>query len=292
MIQDPGAVKVKQTHLYNIKMKTVSGFAPSSLRQKQFAAPKPVREYHRFIPEQYANTGINPSSNLKEFMQKDIIHPLERDRTSLYQRTSYDLPSRQNKWSLNYGVVCPTEANVPKFQQYKEYYFPKRTSESVEKYKNTYLSTDNVAIKIPKFDTKKKEDFLNMKQQYNFNTESGSSWGPRSYSKSVNNHSSVNYDIITFKGGEGSCDNTANILEKKLINKKKAVGEFNDLTKAFSVNLNKKYEGAYKDNKKTFYHFNGIFTHLYDSSFRNGNIIMPFRKKKENTKEAWGYSKK
>ena len=51
-------------------MRTVSDF--SSLRQKQFNAPNPVREYTRFIPEQFANTGINPSNKLKEFMLKDV----------------------------------------------------------------------------------------------------------------------------------------------------------------------------------------------------------------------------
>ena len=270
-------------------MRTVSNF--SSLRQKQFNAPNPVREYTRFIPEQFANTGINPSNKLKEFMLKDVIHPIQRDRTLLYPNTTYNLQSRKNKWTLDYGVSCATESNIPKFQQYKEYYFPKRTQESVDKYHNIFLPTDNVAIKIPKFEKKKKEDFLNMKKEYNFNTESGSSWGPRSYTKSVNNHSSVNYDIITFQGGEGACDNTANILEKKLINKKKAVGEYKDLTKTFSINLNRKYESAYSQNNKRFHVFNGIFTHLYDASFRNGNIMMPFRKPKDLSRENFNRNK-
>ena len=77
-------------------MRTVSDF--SSLRQKQFNAPNPVREYRRFIPEQFANTGINPSNNLKEFMLKDVIHPIQRDRTLLYPNTTYNLQSRKNKW--------------------------------------------------------------------------------------------------------------------------------------------------------------------------------------------------
>ena len=68
----------------------------SSLRQKQFNAPNPVREYTRFIPEQFANTGINPSNKLKEFMLKDVIHPIQRDRTHLYPNTTYNLQSRKN----------------------------------------------------------------------------------------------------------------------------------------------------------------------------------------------------
>lgn len=259
----------------------------SSTRQKEFNAPHPVRDFKRFFPEQIADTGINPSNNYKTFIKKDLIHPLQRDRTTLYQKTAYDLPLRRNKWSLNYEVTCPSEAYLPKIQQYREYYFPKPSSNSVEKMKNSYLTTDNIAIKVPDFSKKQNENFLKMKENYNFNTESNSSWGPRSYDKSVNNHSSVNYDIISFKGEGGCSNNSANILEKKLLNKKKAVGEFNDLTQTYSVNLNKKYGKALKDNEKSFYHFNGIFTHLYDASFRNGNIIMPFRNNKDNTKVTY-----
>ena len=31
------------------------------------------------------------------------------------------------------------------------------------------------------------------------------------------------------------------------------------------------------DSPKTFYKYNGIFTNLYDSAFKNANLIIPFK---------------
>ena len=269
--------------------------AYSSFNVTKFNEPKPVRDYERFIPVYTAQSGINHSKKYQEFMNKDIVQPLHKERNLLYPSVNYDYSSRQCKWSLNHNAICPSEPPLPKQQPFKEYNFAKRDKETTDKYRSTFLTTDHVAIKVPNFKTIQHEEFLKLKGMYNILTESDSGWSPRSYSKSVNNKSSVNYNIISCEGNCGTGGNTANILEKKLINKKKAIGEYDDLTRTFSINYSDKFTKAYNDNEKRFYHYNGVFTRLYDAAFRNGNIIMPFRKNNEPkfaNREPWGYKKK
>jgi hypothetical protein len=128
-----------------------------------------------------------------------------------------------------------------------------------------------------------------MKNAFNVNTLSDSSWSPHIYDKTSNNISSVDYNIITFRKGFNKNDtiNSSNIFDQKINNKKKSVCEFSDLTRDFAINLDKNYQNAYKENPKRFYAYNGVFTYLYDASHRNGNISMPFRKSSEiNSKRS------
>lgn len=257
-----------------------------SHRQKTFGMSRPVRDYQKLIPPQVANTGLNPSGKYLEFMNKDLVHPLVKDRTTIYTTTAPNFASRKEKWALEYTVNCSNENYLPKVQQFKSYNFVNRSNSESEKYRNTFLKTDNIAIRVPKMcsstnksqgNTEKKFSFLELKNRYNITSESGSSWAPMKYDKSISNNSSVNYNILTFQQ-RGKTKDLSNILNKKIANKKKSMAEYNDLTGTFAVNYSKKFEDAFKENNKRFCHFNGIFTHLYDAAARNGNLIMPFRK--------------
>lgn len=235
-------------------------------------------------------------------MNQDITKPYTANRTVLYNLTERNDPSIRNlKWSLNPQLNCSKEKHLPKIQQFKEYNFIKRDKEKIEQYKNNYLETDNIAIRVPDFvkdkhklnERTKSEDFtmqkifktpfLDMKNEFNVNTLSDSSWAPKNYEKSANNKSSVDYNIISFQKGFGNIDkiNSSNIFDRKLMNKKKSVCEYSDLTRNFAIHLDKNYQKAIKDNPKRFLAYNGVFTYLYNASHRNGNISMPFRKSSE-----------
>ena len=57
------------------------------------------------------------------------------------------------------------------------------------------------------------------------------------------------------------------------------MGEYNDLTKTFRVNVNNDFVEKFNENPKRFHKYTGIFSNMYDASHKNGNIITPFGKK-------------
>ena len=228
-------------------------------------------------------------------MNHDIIKPYHANRNSIYSLT-LNSKSRNEKWSLNPQLNCPNKEQLPKIQQFKNYYFVKRNNEEVEKYKNNYLQTDYISIRVPIHlkekelsDKSKNEEnkmkkmfrtpFLDLKNEFNVNKLSDSSWSPRKYDKSPRNKSSVNYNIISFQNSSFTSEK-GNYLDKTFNTRKKALGEYNDLTKTFAINYEKNYQAALKKDPKRFLNYNGIFSYLYDASHRNGNLSMPLRKKK------------
>jgi hypothetical protein len=134
-----------------------------SLLRKNYGKPKPVREYRRFIKDKIADTGVDTKGGMIELMKNDIIRPLERP---LAQREKVQIDT--DKWALKTQKNCAKIDHLPKIQQYKDYYFPSNTEVNVEKYKNTFLKTDNVAIRIPNTTRiNEKESFLNLKGKLN-----------------------------------------------------------------------------------------------------------------------------
>ena len=77
------------------------------------------------------------------------------------------------------------------------------------------------------------------------------------------------------------------MLDRTLNNKKKGVAEFSDFTKPSHPNFNKEYQDLVAKDPKIFMRYKGIFSELYDSAWRNGNIYVPFRNdEKPKKKEA------
>ena len=101
---------------------------------------------------------------------------------------------------------------------------------------------------------------------------------PLTCKNSTNNISSKDYNIINFKPLPKANPNPHILLNKTLYFKKKGIGEFADLTKTFRVNFNKEFTAQLKENPYRFRKYQGIFSDMYDSSHKNGDIITPFGK--------------
>ena len=228
------------------------------------------RPYNKFLKD--PQPGLVPSKGVEEFMKHDIIKPLQKP--SLYK----SIPRQPRKnWSLNTIKNCPIEPNLPKRQQFKNYFFYKfpRDEKEVEKYRNYFLPTDHIGIANPtKINNKQTTNFLQMKSKYNSQSFSDSEFLPEVGKNLVNNKSSVSYNIINNE------DNKFHIMEsavmKNLYNKKIGIAKYADSNSPFAVKPNKMYNKAYNENSDIFKSYKGIFTKMYDDAARNGNIYKPF----------------
>lgn len=245
-----------------------------SLLQKVYGHPKPVREYKRFRKEKVADTGSDPNGAILEFIKNDIVRPLERLKPPP-ERISLDT----EKWAVGTEKQCSSIEKLPKVQQYKDYYFPNKSQEDAEKYKSFFHKTDNIAIRVPKINKKEEsQSYLNLKKKFGPHTETfKEGWVPQGNFKTMNNRSSVPYNILSNDNNPTSGAIVLKILDKKLTNKKKGVAEFSDLTQPYNSNINKKFCDYYDQNHNIFHNYNGIFSHMYDAAHRNGNIVVPFR---------------
>lgn len=257
-----------------------SGRTVNKNNQRFFNMHKFVKNpTERFMPDYSPNTGVNHKKNFQILMEKQVIKPYTNEKVGIYQQTLPNLDSRKNKYSLNISLKCPEENLLPKYQQYKVDYFPSKTEPNDDTFSRN-IKTDHISLKIPKL-KENKGSFLEMKGRFNPNTESKSSYVPYPCTKCICNNSSVNYNIISMQGKDGFADNTAGVLEPKLFFRKKEIGHYKDLTQTYAVNPNRIYIDTLNNSPKSFRHYNGIFTHLYDSAVRNGNLILPFKKSKK-----------
>lgn len=246
-----------------------------SLLQKTYGKPKPVREYQRFQKTKTADTGEDPQGAMREFIKNDLVRPLERIKTPP-KKTVVDM----GKWALGVEKKCPSPEKLPKVQQLREYTFVKRTDSDVEKYRSYFHDTNHIAIRVPKIE--KKDDntsYLKMKEKFgSHSTTFKEGWVPLGNLKTVNNRSSVVYNILSPNENNSISGNLVmKILDKKVANKKKSIAEFADLTRPFNPNVNPKYKECYSGSENMFHRYNGIYSHMYDAAHRNGNIYVPFR---------------
>ena len=98
----------------------------------------------------------------------------------------------------------------------------------------------------------------------------------------MNNTSSVEYNILSpLQNNTISGAIQMKVMDKKIAAKKKGVGEFSDLTRPYNPNYFKQYQTAINDNINIFKKYNGIFSYLYESAHKNGNIVVPFSFEKD-----------
>jgi hypothetical protein len=265
------------------------------LKQKEFNRPRPEREYRRLLETKKAFSGIDPSGKIQEFINKDIIRPLTRP--SLYESFNIKSPNYPHnklyktkindnrKWALSTSCRAPNYESLPKVQPFKNYYFPpKYNNKEIDKYRDYSLKSDNISIKVPKIKKiEPKNSFLKLKRDYSVSSETKFEyrWKPYPSKNSIINISSKDYDIINFMP-IFSNSNNSEIMNKTLNYRKKGMGEYNDLTKTFRVNVNKDFVEKFNENPKRFNKYTGIFSNMYDASHKNGNIITPFGKKINN----------
>ena len=269
----------------NPKLNLGAPFQTHTIKQKLFNKPRPMRPYERFIPTKIALTGVDPSGNINEFISNDIIHPMKRP--NLYIKTfSVDNSKKNigmdNRWALKTTAKCNDRKSLPKLQPFVSYYFPpKYNNKDIDNYRKFSLKTDHIGIQVPRCEKVSQEkSFIKLKTDYYFNTETKkeNEWVPLTCKNSTNNISSKDYNIINFKPLPKANPNPHILLNKTLYFKKKGIGEFADLTKTFRVNFNKEFTTQLKENPYRFRKYQGIFSDMYDSSHKNGDIITPFGK--------------
>ena len=269
----------------NPKLNLGAPFQTHTIKQKLFNKPRPMRPYERFIPTKIALTGVDPSGNINEFISNDIIHPMKRP--NLYIKTFSVNNSKKNigldnRWALKTTAKCNDRKSLPKLQPFVSYYFPpKYNNKDIDNYRKFSLKTDHIGIQVPRCEKVSQEkSFIKLKTDYYFNTETKkeNEWVPLTCKNSTNNISSKDYNIINFKPLPKANPNPHILLNKTLYFKKKGIGEFADLTKTFRVNFNKEFADQLKENPYRFRKYQGIFSDMYDSSHKNGDIITPFGK--------------
>jgi hypothetical protein len=246
-----------------------------SFLQRTYGRPKPVREFKRFHKIKLADTGQDPDSGYIEFMKHDVIKPLHRDKdkTIIHNQISPE------KWALNTTKKAATIEKLPKIQQFKDLHFAGNRDSQTEYYKNTFLPTDNIAIKVPRIvKTETENSFLNLKSKLGAHSETYEhGWVPKTSTKSMANTSSVAYNIVNNSQNTVSGCVEYRILDKKLANRKKGVGEFHDLCNFDPKDT--RFKNILETDKNIFNIRNGIFSHMYDAAHRNGNLSIPFKKK-------------
>ena len=251
--------------------------------QKNFESYKPVRPFNRFGKPKIADTGIDPSTVFINFNNKDPTKPFNTKDNSVYNEYYHKyIPTEPLKWSVGNTYVCNNENLLPRKEQFKDYYFSKNKKEDIEKYRSNYLSTDHISIKMPnvsKSVDNKSFPYLKMKSEFGTNQNSDSYWVPQIQRRAtMSNRSSVEYDIINNFNNPVSGVVNFGIMDRALNNKKKGVAEFSDYLKPFNSNPNKRYLKSYDNNNNRFHFYKGVFSELYDSAAKNGNLYMPFKR--------------
>lgn len=116
------------------------------------------------------------------------------------------------------------------------------------------------------------------KSKYNINSSTFEhGWKPFTQEgKSINNRSSVKHDIISHTDNKYAPVITLGLMDKRVTNMKKGLGEYGDLRRVTSINTNKEFVAAYDSDNNAFKRKDGIFSHLYDAAHRFGET-KPFK---------------
>ena len=252
---------------------------------------KPVRPFTRFIKPKIYGTGLNPSKAFDRFMKRDAEKPYQKTVSPIITEGIKYIPNKKLKWSLGTTYKCYNRDLIPKLDPYKEYNFTER--DEVDKSEMTaYNNVD--PPKEERYNTLEiyknindKYPFKKMKEQFNSSYESNSFWKPYNNLNDKNfNRSSVTYNIINNKENAIFGKKEISYLEKSIHNKRKGLCEFLHLQRVYEPNYSQKYKRFLKENKEGFMKYKGVFTELYDSYNRSGNIYKPFLIEEIDKKKA------
>lgn len=260
-----------------------------SNHQKAFNTITPVRPFNRFIKPKIYGTGSDPSSAFLHFIKKDCEKPYKKKISPIITEGIKYIPHKNIKWSLGTTCQCNNKDYLPKFDPFKEYHFSSENDkkEKGDRYLRNEIQKNHDAFKTIDVGSDNNSSFLNMKKKFNFNTESNSFWSPYSCTHDNNfNRSSVNYNIISNKENKISGKIEISAIEKTVNNKKKGVTEFYHLQRNYEPNYSPKFSKFIHENNNGFMKYKGVFTELYDSYIKNGNIYKPFLIDSNNFKFA------
>jgi hypothetical protein len=132
--------------------------------------------YEKYIPEKFANSGVDPIKQIIEFANKDLIKPIKKP--NIFSQEIDQKKLNSTTWAVGTTKTCTDIKNLPKKQDYKTYNFVKINEQDKEKYKKIFNKNDNVSIKFPIenanktsssfIDVKSKLKFINLSNNFLF----------------------------------------------------------------------------------------------------------------------------
>jgi len=133
--------------------------------------------------------------------------------------------------------------------------------------------TDNISYDPPANDRPFQKVFDEMltKPKYNINVPSSQPWVPQAnVGKTINNRSSVSHNILSHEPNPHSPVLVLGLLDKKVTNMKKGIGEYGDLMRPSAINVNVDHRNAYTENPDIFKRKMGSCGFLYEAAHRFG----------------------
>lgn len=265
---------------------TSLGFNINNYRNKS-QSPFISDNYSKLIKPKVADSGTDPKGSMTEFMNHDLIKPLIRPQIEAYKRDdSKFYQTNKEKWALGTTKRCiykEYEANERKINENQGKYYERQSSEMKNKYKNSFLTSDNIAIRSNPYERNSLkpnniQKYIKQERKFEDNSKANinNSYIINNQNSTINNKSGAEYNIINLNNDYISKKPFFNILDKKRANIRKGISEFSDLTRDFAPNFNWLYKAEYETNPNIFKKYNGVFTYLYDKSQRNGNMASPF----------------
>ena len=254
---------------------TSIGFNIDNHHSKVNIASFHSNNHSKLLKTKIADSGTDPKGSLIEFFNHDLVKPVVRPKLDIYQR---DNSVNNTKWAIGTTKKCVDNSFLPKLQPFREtFYYEKRSQEQIEKYKSSFLKTDNVAIKqeplIGKLNnTARKPNLLYSNYESKDRQKDFFSYDY----KTLNNKSSSQYNILNLQENYISKKPIVKLFDIKAANMIKGISEFSDLTRDFAPNYNNDYKNEIQRNSDIFKRKTGIFSHIYDRSHRNGNMVAPF----------------
>ena len=247
--------------------------------QRTFGQYRPVKGFYRFGKDIIADSGEDANKAYTRFISKDMIKPLTRPTLKDPQYK----PDVNNvlKWTVGCTKKCSHPEYLPKNDPYMNYHYACSSQDEIDKYKRNFLATDHIGIRVPQINkTYDSNSFLHKKQQYGAHSETKCGWVPKrnSESNTIGNRNSVPYNIINNSDYCISGAKSVGLLDRSVNNRKKGIAEFNDFARTSNPNFNEEYRKMYEKDSNMFMRYKGIFSELYDSAWKNGNIYLPFRK--------------
>lgn len=205
------------------------------------------------------------------------------------RRINYN-KDRTTKYALGYNSPIIDEANLPKVQPNQNFNFS-RVNNSVQiqiDSTRSKIKNDHISLRPykPFLSKEKVEKIRNRVTKIDGSYSSNSAWECKNNTRSINNLSGAKYNIINFDEDYVAKKKSLGLLDYKTCNKKKSVSEFEDLTGPNSLRFNPYFKDCLSKNENIFKKVTGAFTNMYDSSSRNGNISVPFRRSGFNLIES------
>ena len=91
--------------------------------------------------------------------------------------------------------------------------------------------------------------------------------------KTISNSSSVKYNILNHENDKFAIKYSDKIFN----NMRKQLTGFYERGSLFNKRRDFNYDTVIEGAPKIFYKYNGIFSNIYDSAFKNANLIIPFK---------------